>query len=190
MFPGNVDGCFFAFQLGPSRAIHFSKKDSVLTWFDPEKISSRSIESHGRSRVAEKQSRTPAIADSVEIDGDRGGEIIGSSFIEEDLFSGAENVHGVFGGSAQLQPLVDELVELGVSEVAVVGVQIGFVGKGEHGGFFSRWSGLGEVRSNGFSQKGAPITGPLEGLDEDVPLPARFTASFGMKDVPPLGAIG
>ena len=76
MFLRDINRDGLAFQFPPTGSVHLSEEDRVLARLDARKISSGCVETHGRSSDAKENSRAPAFADSVKIEGDPGGEVI------------------------------------------------------------------------------------------------------------------
>ena len=77
-----------------------------------------------------------------------------------------------------------------VAEEGVVGAEIGFVGELELRSLFSGGARVDLSGVERSSEKRTAVFGELEGLDEDGAPPAGLGITLGVKDVPPLGAVG
>lgn len=110
--------------------------------------------------------------------------------VDEDFFTRAEGVDGVGWWLAEKESIGGDLVELGVSVVGVIGVEVRLVRESEGGRFLSGRPGKGNVGGDGFSEEGAAVFGPFKRLGKDGALPAGVAAALGMEEVPPLGAVG
>ena len=161
-----------------------------MTGFDSEEVAAVSIVADGGGGDAEEETSTPSFARVVEVEDDRGAEVVRNLPVEEDLFSGAVVVDRVFGRGAEVEAFGGELVELGVAVKGVISAKIGLVGKRAAGDLFSGGAGLGFAGSDGFAKLGTAVFGPFEGLGKNGALPAGNAVALGVKDVPPLGVIG
>ena len=69
-------------------------------------------------------------------------------------------------------------------------MEVRLVRESEGGRFLSGRPGKGNVWCDGFSEEGAAVFGPIKRLGKDGTLPAGVATSFGVEEVPPLGAVG
>ena len=92
VFLGDIDREFSAFEFAPGGAIHLSEKNGILAGFDADEVTAMSVVTHRASGGAKENAGAPAFAVVVEVDGDRGGEVIRNLIVEEDLFAAAIDV--------------------------------------------------------------------------------------------------
>ena len=74
-----------------------------MTGFDSEEVAAVSIVADGGGGDAEEETSAPSFARVVEVEDDRGAEVVRSLPVEEDLFSGAVVVDRVFGRGAEFE---------------------------------------------------------------------------------------